>query len=776
MAENTINAGQFPTVPFALTDYLIKTLPDGTLQKDTVQKLSNFLSISGVLAFRGVLLSTDATVTEDGIYVAGDSGTYTNNGGLIVDVSDQIVLISVTGTQTVFEQAIFPISLTLDATPTIGSTNTVESGGVADELNKKVDKSKERSKNLFNYNSDNITEGKYISVLGVETNNALYVISDFIEVDEGDILTKSDDFSNTVYSLFYNSNKDAIVDSESNLQTITAPATSKYVKVTVGVSNLQNYQLEFGSTETDYEPFTQLKNLIVRESIKDGSVTFDKIANEAVGGVNIKDNAITSGKIVNNSIELKKLKDSVLGLNKFNPNDDDFVEDFYLFSDGLPTVSNTLYVTTGFIDVSGLVSDKIFADADSEANLFRFYAFYDIDKNFISGSWAQNGVGSSGVSRFTDSVYMRVSFRKVDVDSYILFFSDVYYKPTYEPYKGYLIPESKISLSPQYNSYQLDSILGKEGITINQSSLSSSGIIETTDFPYHLKKGLSMSIYADLTLLGSVSYGKGYGAYRGEYITIDNTNVYYYFDSVLQETTAHGLTISTFLKSSFYVDDNGLSTVIVQSLGGYFETTFQFEFRMNYEAFIRTDGQVLSNVKLSCVSKDFRNPVWAFGDSYFGVDNDRWVGIMKDFGYFNFMINGLAGQVSSGAYDDLLRSLNYGTPKYLLWCLGMNDTNTSYQNTLDLLIEKCNILGINLILATIPTVPTRDKETIKTIVESSGYRYIDFYKAVGTDSDGVWYSGYLSVDGVHPTTLGAESLATQVLTDFPELMQYGKNN
>ena len=41
MADNTINAGQFPTVPFKLTDFLIKTLPDGTLEKNTLQEFLN---------------------------------------------------------------------------------------------------------------------------------------------------------------------------------------------------------------------------------------------------------------------------------------------------------------------------------------------------------------------------------------------------------------------------------------------------------------------------------------------------------------------------------------------------------------------------------------------------------------------------------------------------------------------------------------------------------------------------------------------------------------
>jgi len=309
---------------------------------------------------------------------------------------------------------------------------------------------------------------------------------------------------------------------------------------------------------------------------------------------------------------------------------------------------------------------------------------------------------------------------------------------------------------------------------ITQASLTDGNIIEIKDFPYHLKKGLSMSFYADINLVGSITYGKGFNKYRGEYLTIDNTNVYYYFDSELKETKAHGLTISTFLKSSFYVDDSSTAHVIIQSLTGTFQTTFKFKYEMNYQAFIKSDGQDASNINLSCVSKEFQNSIWAFGDSYFGVSPSRWPGKMKDFGYFNFMINGLAGQSSAGAYADFERSLIYGTPKYLFWCLGMNDSDTSYQNYLNLVIDKCTELDITLILATTPTVPTRNKEIIKSIVESSGYRYVDFYKAMGTDEKGNWYSGYLSLDGVHPTDLGADALAGQVLVDFPELMQYGK--
>ena len=55
-------------------------------------------------------------------------------------------------------------------------------------------------------------------------------------------------------------------------------------------------------------------------------------------------------------------------------------------------------------------------------------------------------------------------------------------------------------------------------------------------------------------------------------------------------------------------------------------------------------------------------------------------------------------------------------------------------------------------------------------VKASGYRYIDFYKAVGAD-DVNWYPNMLYSDGVHPDVLGAEAMYYQALVDFPELMQ-----
>ena len=66
-------------------------------------------------------------------------------------------------------------------------------------------------------------------------------------------------------------------------------------------------------------------------------------------------------------------------------------------------------------------------------------------------------------------------------------------------------------------------------------------------------------------------------------------------------------------------------------------------------------------------------------------------------------------------------------------------------------------------------MPTVNNEAKNAWVKASGYRYIDFAKAVGADGTGAWYSGMLSGDNVHPTAKGAKALYTQVLIDLPEI-------
>lgn len=322
----------------------------------------------------------------------------------------------------------------------------------------------------------------------------------------------------------------------------------------------------------------------------------------------------------------------------------------------------------------------------------------------------------------------------------------------------------------------LDSITGENAYSISADSLTNGNSLVLGSFPYHIKKNVGISFSANITSFNTIQVGKGYNKYRGKWIEINGTDVILksYENSVSTiETKAHGLTISTYIKVSMFGDNNGVLHLVIQSFGGYFSTTFEgWGFEANYEAFARSVNSSLASVKLNATCSDLKCPVWVIGDSYCGVSDARWPYYMKEWGYWNYMICALAGQTSQQASNDFDRLVKGGTPKYLLWLLGMNDTLDKYKQYFGYVKGFCESHGITLIAGLTPTVPSIDNEGKKQYIIDNGVRYINFYSAVGADSSGNWYDGYLSNDNVHPTQLGAQALATQVLVDFPEIMEY----
>jgi lysophospholipase L1-like esterase len=146
-------------------------------------------------------------------------------------------------------------------------------------------------------------------------------------------------------------------------------------------------------------------------------------------------------------------------------------------------------------------------------------------------------------------------------------------------------------------------------------------------------------------------------------------------------------------------------------------------------------------------------------------------------GHTNLIVNAYGGQNSLSAYEDLTNLFTIGTPKKILWCLGMNDAdsstavNANWLNIYNSVKSLCESNNIELILATIPTVPTRINKYKNEIVRNSGYRYIDFDKAVGAnEATGVWFGDMLYSDGVHPSETGALALYHQAIADMPELL------
>tara|TARA_R110002096_G_C14661308_1_gene728014 strand:+ start:16445 stop:18289 length:1845 start_codon:yes stop_codon:yes gene_type:complete len=74
---------------------------------------ADLIDLFGGSEFKGVLLIADVP-SDDGWYFAYETGTYTNAGGLVVDLTNGFTIIVVSSTQTVFTQVVFPLVFPLD--------------------------------------------------------------------------------------------------------------------------------------------------------------------------------------------------------------------------------------------------------------------------------------------------------------------------------------------------------------------------------------------------------------------------------------------------------------------------------------------------------------------------------------------------------------------------------------------------------------------------------------------------------------------------------------
>jgi hypothetical protein len=288
--------------------------------------------------------------------------------------------------------------------------------------------------------------------------------------------------------------------------------------------------------------------------------------------------------------------------------------------------------------------------------------------------------------------------------------------------------------------------------------------------------------YIDVGFFGTPSQVGDNTTYGpGIYLRVTDTDYKVLMRGGAYTTKSHGLNIDKFLYVSYSRDTDGSAHVILATLGGIYASE-----ALNIGLPTETYGQPslyssslnLSDVTFSVYNRDFRKPIWVIGDSYVSLYNIRWTYQMQvTMGIKNWLLQGLAGGTSTTMLQDLKRSLALGTPKFLIWCLGMNDSYDAWLSSLEELKNICKEKGIELILTTIPTVPIYNKEEITQYVRSSGYRYIDFYEALGATPEGVWYDGYLEENEdpskrVHTTELGAKIQAARVLVDFPEIIDF----
>lgn len=292
---------------------------------------------------------------------------------------------------------------------------------------------------------------------------------------------------------------------------------------------------------------------------------------------------------------------------------------------------------------------------------------------------------------------------------------------------------------------------------------------------------------SELSEGATVIVGHGYNERNAGWVEIkrDTVSAYNYYSwkdpnqVEITPPTAHGLKIADTLTVVIDKDTVRGDEVTIYSASGSFKASVKGISGFDGSPLALADRCTLTDCTLSWTSEAYASPIWIFGDSYLGhTDDCRWPYYLYADGFTDLLLSGYPGENSERAIEDFKLAVTKGTPEFALWLLGMNngdgessDPNPKWLEVVEEFLAICNERGITPILSTIPTTPKINNAPKSAWVKASGYRYIDFERAVGADLDPAWFEGMLSSDDVHPDPLGAKALYARVLADFPEIMR-----
>ena len=464
--------------------------------------------------------------------------------------------------------------------------------------------------------------------------------------------------------------------------------------------------------------------------------------------------------------------------------------------DGVLTAGGYIAETTGtvveianhsyssYIDISNHGSANVVYSNTHNASVTYAnlrYAFYKADKTFISGGInptlnndATTGRDYATLTVPADAACMRFSLPTAGITAA----PDIQIEYTsvteYTPYVGdrdsiasTALVQNQIIQQLTGQTYGVKPAQAKAATLDDEESL----IVENNS----VMKNQYINFFAKIDgTFGGVLVGHGKESY-GYYIKVDGTNMTYCSNGAEGTAVAHGLTISEFIGVTVEVDVGLNVKTTITTAGGTFTRSQQINSSWRGNVFAESVDTSFTDATLTWNSDDYKCPFWAFGDSYFTIYTPtRWpYYVAKTWGYNNILLNAYPGENSASAYNDFINALKHGTPKYVLWCIGMNDPDgesapsASWIEKANSVKAMCESNGITLIYATVPNVTANGyKNTLKNAwIADSGVRYIDFAGALAD------VTGWLSDDGVHPSEVGGRFMALQLLADVPEIAQ-----
>lgn len=294
-----------------------------------------------------------------------------------------------------------------------------------------------------------------------------------------------------------------------------------------------------------------------------------------------------------------------------------------------------------------------------------------------------------------------------------------------------------------------------------------------------VKKNKILVFNANVNSFNSVKIGHGKQSYGGNYVVIDKTYITVYkYEFAETQVVKEEHSIPTFLNNITIIIDCkiGVADIIIISDGNVYKKENVIWNGTSGEIFAESLESEFSGCVLSWCSKDIRKNTWIFGDSYVSLSSERWVSHLIEIVGDNILISGYPGEISENAYEDLIELSKIGTPKNIVWCLGMNDPdrdsaiNPAYYETAIKVKTFCELNNVNLILATIPNTETLDHTYKNQWIKSTGIRYIDFAQCLGAESfPSGWFDGMMGSDNIHPNEFGAKTMAGKAISDFVEI-------
>jgi hypothetical protein len=290
-----------------------------------------------------------------------------------------------------------------------------------------------------------------------------------------------------------------------------------------------------------------------------------------------------------------------------------------------------------------------------------------------------------------------------------------------------------------------------------------------------IKQNYNIHFEGDILTFDTLIIGKGDKSYCSSYLKITKDSVFVFKITKNTDKTAYKHSLQ--MKNNLIVDiDRKVDSAYLSIVNEQDTFIIVSDFIGMENPFVRSVGSKIQARTFSFTCKDYNNDVYIFGDSYISVSNPaRWTYYIHNEGH-NFFCDGLPGGKSMHSYDFLRTALTVHKPKYVVWCLGMNDGSDhlwfsaiAWSFYLKRVMQLCEQQNITLILATVPNCPKVDNRNKNDFVRKSGYRYIDFDKALSDDKGN--YLKSMFSDGVHPTEEGAKKLAERFLADFSEIKE-----